>query len=635
MPSVLVLVYLFYGLAFFTVGLSVAVESRRASALAFGRHIRWLGAFGLVHSLVVWLEMCLYLEPAGQWDQIATAVHSLLLPCSALLLVRFGIGLIEDAVPSLPGWLEFAPIVLIVPAGLVFAYALVLVFDNPLHAAATAEMWSRYLLYFPGSALTGIGFVYQWRAVDRLGLSHARRWLLFTALAFFANAIVAGLVLQSMAGLPMPVWRFCIAVAIAICVLRALDIFRAEREQQVKAMQAEHERTQATLLAAQKEARVTAEHWIHTLVRVNQEIAELNNVDRVLTLVVKHARSLLHADIASLALWDAERNELMVKVYAVADRCESGLEIPVRSEILRQAASANSSTPGPIVPFLTTPLHCAILKEDMQAMASMPLRIDSEPLGALWIMRRDAIPFDEDELTGLTQLASQAVIAIEHALMAERLQSLAVTEERGRIAREMHDGLAQILGFLSLEMQTLEALTRQGNQPALLTELGAARERIKEAQADVRDNILSLRTTLGDSAGLVSALDQYLEEFSVQANVPVRLVNDLKGEPHLSPLAETQLVRIIQEALANVRKHAHAQQVEVRLARTDGHLDVTVADDGVGLQRTTDDRASARVRHYGLQTMQERAASVGGTLVIDSEPGGGTRVLARLPLVDR
>jgi signal transduction histidine kinase len=259
----------------------------------------------------------------------------------------------------------------------------------------------------------------------------------------------------------------------------------------------------------------------------------------------------------------------------------------------------------------------------------MPLRIDSEPLGALWIMRREAEPFDADELAGLSRLASQAVIAIEHALMAERLQSLAVTEERGRIAREMHDGLAQILGFLSLEMQTLEALARQGNQPALMSELGAARERIKEAQADVRDNILSLRTTLGDSAGLVSALDQYLQEFSVQANIPVRLVNDLPGEPHLAPLAETQLVRIIQEALANVRKHAHAQQVEVHLARSDGHLDLTVADDGVGMQRTPDRH------HFGLQTMQERAASVGGTLLIDSEPGSGTRVLARLPLIER
>lgn len=628
MPSLLVLVYLFYGLTFFTVGLAVAVESRLTSALAFGQHIRWLGAFGFVQGLVVWTELFLYLAPAGQWDEVALAIHGILLPVSALLLVRFGIGLVQEAVPALPGWLEFGPIVLIVPAGLVFAYALVLIASNPLHAD-TAEMWSRYLLYFPGSVLTGIGFVYQWRAVDRLGLWHARRWLLFTAAAFFANAVVSGLVRQSIAGIPIPVWRFAAAVAIAICVLRAMDIFRAEREQQVRTMQAEHERSQAALLEAQREAHAASEHWIHTLVRVNQEIAELNNVDRVLTLVAKHARSLLHADIASLGLWDAERKELLVKVYAVADRCESGLSIPVRSEILRQAASAGSGTSDPVVPTLETPLHCPILNEDVHALASMPLRIDGQPLGALWIMRCQARAFDADELAGLTRLASQAVIAIEHALMAERLQSLAVTEERGRIAREMHDGLAQLLGFLSLEMQTLEAFARQGNESALLTELHAARERIKEAQADVRDNILSLRTTLADSSGLVPALDQYLEEFSVQAHVPVHLVNDLLGEPHLSPLAETQLVRIIQEALANVRKHAHAQQVEVHLARSDGHLDVTIGDDGVGMQRTSDRH------HFGLQTMQERAASVGGDLVIDSAPGCGTRVVARLPLIDR
>jgi signal transduction histidine kinase len=159
--------------------------------------------------------------------------------------------------------------------------------------------------------------------------------------------------------------------------------------------------------------------------------------------------------------------------------------------------------------------------------------------------------------------------------------------------------------------------------------LSQARDRINEAQSDVRENILSLRTTLGESEGLLPALAQYLEEFGVLANIPVRLANELADDPRLSPLAETQLVRIIQEALANVRKHAHAQQVVVRLVRLDGHLGVTIEDDGTGM------REEVGRYHFGLETMRERAASVGGDLTIHSEPGYGTRVEVQLPLIER
>jgi signal transduction histidine kinase len=203
-----------------------------------------------------------------------------------------------------------------------------------------------------------------------------------------------------------------------------------------------------------------------------------------------------------------------------------------------------------------------------------------------------------------------------------------VTEERGRIAREKHDGLAQVLGYLSLQMQTLEALVRRGDCPATLTELKHARAHILEAQADVRQNILSLRTTLAGDLGLLPALQQYLAEFEVQTGISAELVNTVVSEPRLSPLAEAQLVRIVQEALTNVRKHAHAGKVQVRLAAGDGMLQVAVADDGCGITAPKDGRW-----RFGLSTMQERAESVGGELDIYSAPGAGTTVKARLPML--
>jgi signal transduction histidine kinase len=221
------------------------------------------------------------------------------------------------------------------------------------------------------------------------------------------------------------------------------------------------------------------------------------------------------------------------------------------------------------------------------------------------------------------------VIALEHAMMAGRLQSLAVMEERSRIAREMHDSLAQILGYLSLQTQTLEALVKQGDQNIVLCELKRARDSIRAAQDDVRESILSLRTTLSGDFGLIQALRRYVEEFGVQTGIRAVLIDETKPWLALSPLAETQLVRIVQEALTNVRKHAQARQVEVRMIVPNSVLHVIVTDDGIGIQDAAIERS-----HFGLQTMRERAESIGGSLLVSSIVGEGTQVEFRLPLAN-
>jgi signal transduction histidine kinase len=230
-------------------------------------------------------------------------------------------------------------------------------------------------------------------------------------------------------------------------------------------------------------------------------------------------------------------------------------------------------------------------------------------------------------LIGLSHLANQAVIALEHVSMAGRLQSLAVMEERSRIAREMHDSLAQILGYLSLETQTLEALTRQHDEQAVIAELVQARATIRSAQADVRENILSLRTTLSGDAGFVTALTEYVEEFGIQTGI--QTVVQPADDVALSPLVEAQAVRIVQEALTNVRKHAKATHVHVSMQTAGRWLTINVVDDGIGLPEYPPSN-----HHFGLQTMHERAESVGGALCLNSPPGLGTVVKLRLPLAN-
>jgi signal transduction histidine kinase len=630
-------VYFAYGLAFFALGGAALLERRQTSKLSLGRQLPWLAAFGFTHSLVEWSDMFLLTPVAPEIESALLTTRTILLPVSALLLIRFGAGLVGEMGP-LPGWVPYARVVLLTPVTLIVAYALVVVLTED-QMVTGADVWSRYLLYFPGGLLVAFGFFRHWRRLPHTGLLGTHYSLLGASVAFTLYAIVAGLIvpetpygvspwlnyemIQDVTGLPVQVWRMAVAVVVMVLVIRAMDVFGAEREQQLARLRAERERAQAAALAAQRDARHMAEAWIEALVQISRQIAMLEDLDQVLAQVVERARTLLKADGAALALWDETGDALMVKAFAGPNGL--GREA-LRSDTIRSGMIFDSTRA--LQACLLAPeegWHCSVLGARVQAGAIAPLVFEDQSVGVLWVVSHQTGRFSQGDLDRLGHLSDQAVIAIQHTLMAGRLQSLAVIEERARIAREMHDGLAQILGYLSLEIQTLDALVRQGDTDATLGELRQARARIAAAQDDVRENILSLRTTLAGDAGLLSALEEYVEEFGVQTGINAHVTSEIDVS-RLSPLAETQLVRIVQEALANVRKHAAARQVQIRLVARDGCLGVTVTDDGVGFDHVPNGK------HFGLQTMRERAESVGGGLTVNSVPSQGTQVTFWLPL---
>jgi signal transduction histidine kinase len=186
---------------------------------------------------------------------------------------------------------------------------------------------------------------------------------------------------------------------------------------------------------------------------------------------------------------------------------------------------------------------------------------------------------------------------------------------------------------MNLQVQTLDALHKQGKLDEVAVELGNMRKAIKAANADVRENILSLRTTLADGKSLVSAIGEYLEEFEIQTGIETRFINEIKNDLNLSSIAEVQLVCILQEALANVRKHAHANQVSVLVTKqgqqNSGSIYVKITDDGVGFSEHDSKH------HYGLKTMEERALSVDGRLEVQSEDGKGTTISCWFPLLEQ
>jgi signal transduction histidine kinase len=225
-------------------------------------------------------------------------------------------------------------------------------------------------------------------------------------------------------------------------------------------------------------------------------------------------------------------------------------------------------------------------------------------------------------------LSGLAAIAITSAQMRENGRQRAVLAERERIAREMHDSLAQVLGVTHLRLRALDAREEVISNPAIAVELAELADICEEAYQDVREAILGLRDSSKAGRGLQGDLRAYLSKYTQQCKIETSLESRLDHELSLSPRAEVHLIRVIQEALTNVRKHSGAKSVVVSVTESDARTTFVVEDDGHGFEQGG---SSLERDGFGLFTMRERMALLDGTLTIDSTPGGGTRVIASVP----
>ncbi len=670
----MIAVYFFYGLAFFSLGFAAVLQIRHDNDLPLRKQIPWLAAFGLAYAAVAWLDMLQTYGTDAKTAQIVNVMRMILQPTSGLLLLIFGWGVMTK-ITSLPAWTHLIPGLLIVPIAFVITYAST-TFITPSPIEIPIDIWSRYLLYLPGSIMAGIGFLRQWREQKGYGYHDVAGLMLATGVAFLFEAFVVGLVVPAApygpasyynynrtvydaftgeqaesgkpfglvnwldydrvletTGVPIQFWRMLSAFAVTAFVVRGLDIFDAIRKRQMNELQSERDRAQQSAFAAQIAARQTAEDWTDVLINISRQIAELNDVDDILLDIVENGCRLLQSDFMGLALLTDDLPNLELKCYSNGSQTSIvdstvKVENPLIQNTLGRSQSYRSSADE--APERLENL-CFFSEKSAEAAAAVHLDLDNKPIGALWIARHEGAPYSETDLIWLECLADQVVIAIQHGLMTSQLQSLSIIEERGRIAREMHDGLAQVLGYLNLQVQTLETLLKRGKQDALRAELEQMRQAVQVAHADVRENILSLRTTLANEKGLVSAIDEYLNEFGIQTRIVTQFDNEVEGALNLASLAEVQLVCILQEALTNVRKHAEANCVRVHIAQGQiedqcEYLLMEVIDDGVGFV----DRQNGK-RNFGLQTMHERALAVGGELTVRSSPGEGTWIICRFP----
>ncbi|MBT2206792.1 MULTISPECIES: GAF domain-containing sensor histidine kinase [Actinomadura] len=354
------------------------------------------------------------------------------------------------------------------------------------------------------------------------------------------------------------------------------------------------------------------------------------SVHEVLQVIVRAAAQLLDARYAALGVPDDEGSFGEFVVEGVSDE-EWDRIGPLPRQHGMLAAMLHGDTPKRLKDirrepeFEGWPVAHPVLKDFL----GVRIQDGEDVLGIIFLAnKRTPGGFTEDDEELLSLFAAHAAIAIINARLHEHNRELTVVAERNRLARELHDAVAQKLFSLRLTARTASALAER--DPArTVQELEQVERLAAEALAELRAVIFELRPAdLAD--GLVASLRKHVEVLDRAHETSVRFAAE--GADVLPEEHETVAYRIAQEALYNALRHADARTVDVRLAARDEHVVLEVADDGSGFEASEAGRSNGDDRGLGLASMRERACSIGGTLTIDAAPGRGTTVRLEVPL---
>jgi signal transduction histidine kinase len=251
------------------------------------------------------------------------------------------------------------------------------------------------------------------------------------------------------------------------------------------------------------------------------------------------------------------------------------------------------------------------------------LRARGQLIGLLSVESNTPEAHSQQHVEILHGLAESFGIAIDNARLFRQIRSASANEERGRIARDLHDQVGSSLAFLGFEVDRAQELAAQGEpMEPVLHEL---RDHLTTVINDIRETLHDLRTDVTDERDLPATLQNHLDRVTDRRGLQSRLELDVRDEARPPRFVERELWQIALEAITNVEKHAQASLVTVRYATRPGHVSLSVRDDGIGLHKAT-----ARADRYGMTGMRERAEAIGALVRVESPAGGGTLVTVEL-----
>lgn len=376
-------------------------------------------------------------------------------------------------------------------------------------------------------------------------------------------------------------------------------------------------------------------------------VALTRSLDResVLVTLLDRLRRLVPFDRAAVMLLE-EATRISVRAVFDGDRF-----FPLTAEV----RSAFDSTDHPIVNTILT-TGTAVLVPDVHAhpdwkfptdgsseasWLGVPLFARGDVAGLFSLSKREPSYFSKEHVRLAEAMSSQASVAVENAILFEQMQAATVRmkalsrrlvetqeNERRHISRELHDEAGQALvslryGLRLLEREIAAGASANGRVAELVEQTDAVIDGLHRLAADLRPASL-------DHLGLEAALRQHLRSAGSKFDLEVRFKARGFGSERLQAVVETALFRVVQEALANVVRHARATRVDVLAEQTDGRVMVMIEDDGIGFEPEEVERGA----HFGLLGLRERADALGGTLTLESAPGAGTTVVVEVPLGD-
>lgn len=373
------------------------------------------------------------------------------------------------------------------------------------------------------------------------------------------------------------------------------------------------------------------QNTLRVLQTLSLAVSRAPELARTLNQVLDRLLGLTRAETGAIHLAQGDEDDL--RLVATRGLSEQFWEAECR--IPKGACLCGSSAYGddPLVvddlasdPRLDRP---ACLNERIGALVAVPFRSRGRTFGLLTLYAGQRGAFADIDRDLLRAIGFQLGAAIDNAVWGASMRERAVSDERHVIASELHDGVAQSLAYLNLQVRRVQGLLDRGACDGASRELEAVREVIQHTYEEVRHLLADFRSAPPTPGAFAAAVKQQAEAFQLRTGIHVELTGEHEAEA-LTFGQQAEVLRVVQEALANVRKHAQANTVNVACEQDGGWCRVRVRDDGVGfdLARLGDPSGM----HVGTSIIRERAARLHGHVTIESQPGHGTTVTVSIPL---
>ncbi len=363
------------------------------------------------------------------------------------------------------------------------------------------------------------------------------------------------------------------------------------------------------------------------LYEVTAFLSEPASIDELCTGFVARIRAATRARAASVRLCSGPDDEL----FLVAQEGLSPEFVDCEQSLAKHQCVCGEAlaSGGPVVVDLKArPRNLTLstcIREGMATTSAFTISHDKRMLGIYNLYFDTPREFGRPEVCLLETLGQHLGVAVENQRLRSRERELAVYEERNLLAQELHDSIAQGLAFLNIQVQLLQQSLDRRRPDEVQVTVEQIREGIHESYENVRELLVHCRTRVGQS-DLDSAIRTALDRFQTQTGIATAFESVGVGIP-LPPDDQVQVMHIVQESLSNIRKHAQAGRVRVRVERSPRGTVIGVHDDGVGFDTAARDDSG---RHVGLCIMRERAQRVGGQWSVRSSPGCGTEVVLSL-----